>query len=210
MQSCRFFSSRNWMEGPNWDSMSFSRDSLKTNVFLGTWLRQSDILRDESDIYPWLNKGKNKESLRRFKKFYRLTYKPFPVPSHPIFQLPTPSSLSILELHWIQKGRISSNPLLAMAGVSLKCGDCGTLLKSVEEAQEHAELTKHTNFTESTEPVLNLICSTCGKPCRSKTVTCPLFTLLLLKKNYGIYSSLFFNSWSECLGAIFYCCLARF
>lgn len=56
-----------------------------------------------------------------------------------------------------------------MAGVSLKCGDCGTLLKSVEEAQEHAELTKHTNFTESTEAVLNLVCSACGKPCRSKT-----------------------------------------
>ncbi|KAG8375992.1 hypothetical protein BUALT_Bualt09G0016700 [Buddleja alternifolia] len=56
-----------------------------------------------------------------------------------------------------------------MAGVSLKCGDCETLLKSVEEAQEHAELTKHTNFVESTEAVLNLVCSTCGKPCRSKT-----------------------------------------
>ncbi|PIN11745.1 putative ubiquitin regulatory protein [Handroanthus impetiginosus] len=56
-----------------------------------------------------------------------------------------------------------------MAGVSLKCGDCGTLLKSVEEAQEHAELTKHSNFSESTEAVLNLVCSDCGKPCRSKT-----------------------------------------
>ncbi|XP_071690205.1 uncharacterized protein [Rutidosis leptorrhynchoides] len=56
-----------------------------------------------------------------------------------------------------------------MAGVSLKCGDCGALLKSVEEAQEHAELTKHTDFSESTEPVLNLVCATCNKPCRSKT-----------------------------------------
>ncbi|XP_019172887.1 PREDICTED: UBX domain-containing protein 1 [Ipomoea nil] len=56
-----------------------------------------------------------------------------------------------------------------MAGVSLQCGDCGALLKSVEEAQEHAELTKHTNFSESTEPILNLVCTTCGKPCRSKT-----------------------------------------
>ncbi|KAF3456581.1 hypothetical protein FNV43_RR01235 [Rhamnella rubrinervis] len=56
-----------------------------------------------------------------------------------------------------------------MAAVSLKCGDCGTLLKSVEEAQEHAELTSHSNFAESTETVLNLVCSTCGKPCRSKT-----------------------------------------
>ncbi|XP_058203904.1 vicilin-like seed storage protein At2g18540 isoform X2 [Rhododendron vialii] len=56
-----------------------------------------------------------------------------------------------------------------MAGVSLQCGDCGTLLRSVEEAQEHAELTKHSNFSESTEAVLNLVCSSCGKPCRSKT-----------------------------------------
>lgn len=56
-----------------------------------------------------------------------------------------------------------------MAGVSLKCGDCGALLKSVEEAQEHAELTSHSNFSESTEAVLNLVCSACGKPCRSKT-----------------------------------------
>ncbi|WZZ11608.1 hypothetical protein YC2023_097529 [Brassica napus] len=56
-----------------------------------------------------------------------------------------------------------------MAGVSLKCGDCGALLKSVEEAQEHAELTSHSNFAESTEAVLNLVCTTCSKPCRSKT-----------------------------------------
>lgn len=58
-----------------------------------------------------------------------------------------------------------------MAGLSLRCGDCGAQLKSVEEAQEHAELTSHTNFAESTEAVLNLVCSTCGKPCRSKTET---------------------------------------
>ncbi|KAK7400101.1 hypothetical protein VNO78_11301 [Psophocarpus tetragonolobus] len=56
-----------------------------------------------------------------------------------------------------------------MAGVSLKCGDCGSLLRSVEEAQEHAELTSHSNFSESTEPVLNLLCTVCSKPCRSKT-----------------------------------------
>ncbi|GLU01543.1 hypothetical protein SLE2022_188490 [Rubroshorea leprosula] len=56
-----------------------------------------------------------------------------------------------------------------MAGVSLKCGDCGALLKSVQEAQEHGELTSHSNFSESTEAVLNLVCTDCGKPCRSKT-----------------------------------------
>eukprot|EP00268_Persea_americana_P023256 TRINITY_DN22908_c0_g1_i1.p1 TRINITY_DN22908_c0_g1~~TRINITY_DN22908_c0_g1_i1.p1 ORF type:complete len:468 (+),score=127.48 TRINITY_DN22908_c0_g1_i1:163-1404(+) len=58
-----------------------------------------------------------------------------------------------------------------MAGLSLKCGDCGAHLRSVQEAQEHAELTSHSNFSESTEAVLNLVCGTCGKPCRSKTET---------------------------------------
>ncbi|XP_042473650.1 chromatin assembly factor 1 subunit A-B-like isoform X1 [Zingiber officinale] len=56
-----------------------------------------------------------------------------------------------------------------MAGLSLRCGDCGALLKSVQEAQEHAELTQHSNFSESTEAVLNLVCTTCSKPCRSRT-----------------------------------------
>ncbi|KAJ4790962.1 UBX domain-containing protein 1 [Rhynchospora pubera] len=56
-----------------------------------------------------------------------------------------------------------------MAGLSLLCGDCGAHLKSVEEAQQHAELTSHSNFSESTEAVLTLVCSTCGKPCRSQT-----------------------------------------
>ncbi|XP_065619571.1 uncharacterized protein LOC112039097 [Quercus suber] len=58
-----------------------------------------------------------------------------------------------------------------MVGLSLKCGDCGALLRSVEEAQQHAELTSHSNFSESTEAVLNLVCTTCAKPCRSKTET---------------------------------------
>ncbi|KAI6688360.1 hypothetical protein NL676_025188 [Syzygium grande] len=51
-----------------------------------------------------------------------------------------------------------------MADVSLKCGDCGTLLKFVEEAQGHSELTYHSNFSESTEAVLNLVYSSCGSP----------------------------------------------
>ncbi|XP_027346267.1 chromatin assembly factor 1 subunit A-B [Abrus precatorius] len=66
---------------------------------------------------------------------------------------------------WVERNCIE----VKMAGVSLKCGDCGALLRSVEEAQEHAELTSHSNFSESTEPVLNLVCSICSKPCRSKT-----------------------------------------
>nr|KYP35658.1 hypothetical protein KK1_043299 [Cajanus cajan] len=65
-----------------------------------------------------------------------------------------------------------------MAGVSLKCGDCGALLRTVEEAQEHAELTSHSNFSECTEPVLNLVCTACSKPCRSKTVS-PINTFRL-------------------------------
>ncbi|KAE8810477.1 F-box protein [Hordeum vulgare] len=36
-------------------------------------------------------------------------------------------------------------------------------------AAAHAEATSHTNFAESTEAVLNLVCVDCGKPCRSQT-----------------------------------------
>ena len=53
------------------------------------------------------------------------------------------------------------------ASVSLRCG---VQLRSVEEAQVHGEATSHTNFAESTEAVLNLVCADCGKPCRSQTV----------------------------------------
>uniref|UniRef100_A0A803N8S4 GOLD domain-containing protein n=1 Tax=Chenopodium quinoa TaxID=63459 RepID=A0A803N8S4_CHEQI len=60
-----------------------------------------------------------------------------------------------------------------MSGVSLQCGDCGALLKSVAEAQQHAELTSLSNFSVSNEPFLNLIYSSCGKPCRSKTLKGP-------------------------------------
>ena len=67
-----------------------------------------------------------------------------------------------------------------MAGLSLKCVDCGALLRSVEEAEEHAELTSHSNFAESVEAVLNLVCSSCGKPCRSKTVNFRFSHFLLL------------------------------
>ncbi|WVZ75324.1 hypothetical protein U9M48_023391 [Paspalum notatum var. saurae] len=56
-----------------------------------------------------------------------------------------------------------------MAGLSLRCGDCGAQLRSVEEAQAHAEATNHANFVESSDAVLNLVCSDCGKPCRSQT-----------------------------------------
>ncbi|KAL5728042.1 hypothetical protein ACHQM5_001167 [Ranunculus cassubicifolius] len=55
-----------------------------------------------------------------------------------------------------------------MAGLSLRCGDCGLLLKSTDEITEHAELTSHTDFSESTEAVPNFVCTTCNKPCRSK------------------------------------------
>lgn len=57
----------------------------------------------------------------------------------------------------------------------MTCGICHTHLRTVEEAQEHAELTGHTDFSESTQPVLNLVCRTCGKPCRTKT-ECDLHT----------------------------------
>lgn len=61
------------------------------------------------------------------------------------------------------------------AALSMTCGICQAQLRSVQEAQEHAELTGHTDFAESTEPVLNLVCRICGKPCRTKT-ECDLHT----------------------------------
>ncbi|KAI4976898.1 hypothetical protein ZWY2020_050505 [Hordeum vulgare] len=36
-------------------------------------------------------------------------------------------------------------------------------------AAAHAKVTSHTNFAESIEAVLNLLCVDCGKPCRSQT-----------------------------------------
>jgi len=51
--------------------------------------------------------------------------------------------------------------------LSLVCRDCGVLLRSVKEAQDHGEATGHANFEESTEAVLRLVCKECGKVCRS-------------------------------------------
>ena len=40
-----------------------------------------------------------------------------------------------------------------MAALSLTCKQCNTSLKSIKEAQEHGEVTGHSQFEESTEPV---------------------------------------------------------
>ncbi|KAL3157720.1 hypothetical protein ABBQ32_012149 [Trebouxia sp. C0010 RCD-2024] len=56
-----------------------------------------------------------------------------------------------------------------MAALSLTCKQCNASLKSVKEAQDHGEATGHSQFEESTEPVLNLQCTICGKPCRNQT-----------------------------------------
>jgi hypothetical protein len=53
--------------------------------------------------------------------------------------------------------------------LSLRCNDCGLLLRSVKEAQDHGEATGHSNFEESTEALLSLQCTECGKVCRSQT-----------------------------------------
>mmetsp|Transcript_21409 Transcript_21409/g.36513 ORF Transcript_21409/g.36513 Transcript_21409/m.36513 type:complete len:444 (-) Transcript_21409:341-1672(-) len=50
---------------------------------------------------------------------------------------------------------------------SLKCGQCGVLLPSVNAAQTHSEVTGHTQFEESVEIIKVLKCVDCGKPCRS-------------------------------------------
>lgn len=56
-----------------------------------------------------------------------------------------------------------------MAALSLTCKQCNASLKSVKEAQSHGEATGHSQFEESTEPVLNLQCTICSKPCRNQT-----------------------------------------
>lgn len=40
-----------------------------------------------------------------------------------------------------------------MAALSLTCKQCNAQLKSVKEAQDHGEVTGHSQFEESTEPV---------------------------------------------------------
>jgi hypothetical protein len=52
--------------------------------------------------------------------------------------------------------------------LSLTCKDCNTALRSVKEAQDHAEATGHSNFEESTAAVLSLVCAECGKACKSE------------------------------------------
>eukprot|EP00667_Euglena_gracilis_P016680 EG_transcript_17494 len=51
---------------------------------------------------------------------------------------------------------------------SLVCGQCQAELKSMRAAKEHAELTGHSDFAESTTPVITMKCVACGKPCDSK------------------------------------------
>jgi uncharacterized UBP type Zn finger protein len=51
---------------------------------------------------------------------------------------------------------------------SLVCKDCNTFLRSVKEAQDHADATGHTNFEESVEAVKQLLCTECGKVCRTQ------------------------------------------
>lgn len=41
--------------------------------------------------------------------------------------------------------------------LSLKCGQCGVFLRSMKEAQDHGEVTGHSQFEESTEAILTLV-----------------------------------------------------
>jgi len=45
---------------------------------------------------------------------------------------------------------------------------CDTLLANVAEAQRHNEVTGHSQFEESTQKVPRLVCTDCGKVCRSE------------------------------------------
>eukprot|EP00798_Chlamydomonas_sp_ICE-L_P018532 gene18531-25038_t len=51
---------------------------------------------------------------------------------------------------------------------SLTCKDCSKLLASVKEAQDHAEVSGHSNFEETTEAIKIVMCTSCGKPCRTE------------------------------------------
>ncbi len=66
-----------------------------------------------------------------------------------------------IALLWFRSGERSNDERereRAMAGLSLQCAACKAQFRSVEEAQEHAELTKHADFQESTEPVRVCYC----------------------------------------------------
>ena len=52
---------------------------------------------------------------------------------------------------------------------SLKCNQCQVKLRSVQEAQDHAEATGHVDFAEDVEAVRQIRCKECGKICRSET-----------------------------------------
>jgi hypothetical protein len=52
--------------------------------------------------------------------------------------------------------------------LSLVCQDCNTQLRSVKDAQEHADATGHSNFAESEAAVLQIVCKECGKACKSE------------------------------------------
>lgn len=77
----------------------------------------------------------------------------------------TSSSLPGLQIQRIASYQAPINLLFtdlhqqgAMSALSLVCGQCGVQLKSVKEAQEHGELTGHSQFEESTEPVSQQLC----------------------------------------------------
>ena len=46
--------------------------------------------------------------------------------------------------------------------LSLKCDTCNAQLRSAAECKDHGEATGHASFSESTEAVLNLVCTECG------------------------------------------------
>eukprot|EP00743_Colponemidia_sp_Colp-15_P001602 GILK01001749.1.p1 GENE.GILK01001749.1~~GILK01001749.1.p1 ORF type:complete len:455 (+),score=102.40 GILK01001749.1:70-1365(+) len=52
---------------------------------------------------------------------------------------------------------------------ALKCADCGKLLRTAAEAQDHAEAFGHANFAETAEEIVAQVCTECGKPCESQT-----------------------------------------
>lgn len=48
------------------------------------------------------------------------------------------------------------------AAKSYVCNECGLQLRSIKEAQDHGEVSGHSDFAESEEAVLTLVCEECG------------------------------------------------
>jgi hypothetical protein len=146
--------------------------------------------------------------------------------SHPWFSIFEPSTrgwrgfsrpfgISLdVALLWFRSGERSNDERerereRAMAGLSLQCAACKAQFRSVEEAQEHAELTKHADFEESTVPVR--VCYCCCFVFFPPTFSCPFWWPICCREHgrdpslrtFGsVFSILFSAAYQVCRSAL--------